>query len=308
MTSPTRPQPRTERPDFQESSDPALLASSERAEVNLLSYRDLYLLWERQQWLTQDIDFSLDRTQWHEEFDDQDRLRRLYGLASFFLGEQRVTDELGPIARAAPTEEMRLFLSTQVADEARHVAFFDRFYHEVGVTAAQDLGQRIAETRQQVSGAHDELFGAMLGERVQRLSHEPEDQLALTEAVTIYHMVIEGTLALTGQHFIISYNEAKGTLPGFVDGFTFVARDEHRHVAFGTRFLRDMVTENAANATAIRRVLEVAVPLAREVLRPRWLDDVDDDEVTFMFPPDELQAFADKALSRRLKVIRLGSA
>ena len=57
-------------------------------------------------------------------------------------------------------------------------------------------------------------------------------------------MVIEGMLALTGQHFIIDFNEREGTLPGFVRGFNLVARDEHRHVAFGARFLRDMVAED----------------------------------------------------------------
>ena len=59
-------------------------------------------------------------------------------------------------------------------------------------------------------------------------------------------MVIEGMLALTGQHFIIEYNEEKGTLPGFVEGFSNVARDEHRHVAFGARFLRDMAADGPA--------------------------------------------------------------
>ena len=44
----------------------------------------------------------------------------MYGLSSFFIGEQKVTDEL-PMMRAAPTEDMRVFLSTQIADEARHV-------------------------------------------------------------------------------------------------------------------------------------------------------------------------------------------
>ena len=38
--------------------------------------------------------------------------------------------------RAAPTEEMRIFLCTQIADEARHVRFFNRFYEEVGVLEA----------------------------------------------------------------------------------------------------------------------------------------------------------------------------
>ena len=68
-------------------------------------------------------------------------------------------------------------------------------------------------------------------------------------------MVIEGMLALTGQHFIIDYNERVGTLPGFVEGFTNVARDEHRHVAFGARFLRDMARADPRYGEAIQRTL-----------------------------------------------------
>ena len=72
----------------------------------------------------------------------------MYGLSAFFIGEQRVTDELGPIMRAAPTEEQRIFLSTQIADEARHVRFFNRFYEEVGVLeGADDLAARLADHR-----------------------------------------------------------------------------------------------------------------------------------------------------------------
>jgi len=56
---------------------------------------------------------------------------------------------------------------------------------------------------------------------------------ALVEAVTIYHMVIEGMLALTGQHFIMEYNTQEGVLPAFVEGFQNVARDEHRHRTAG---------------------------------------------------------------------------
>ena len=41
--------------------------------------------------------------------------------------------------RAAPTEEMKIFLCTQIADEARHVQFFNRFYDEVGVLEADNL-------------------------------------------------------------------------------------------------------------------------------------------------------------------------
>src|ERR687894_1756353 len=137
---------RTDRADFQATSDPGLMESADRGEVNLLSYEQLYNLWERQQWATQDIDFTQDRIDWHERIPPEERRERMYGLSSFFIGEQKVADELGPIMRAAPTEEMRIFLCTQIADEARHVAFFNRFYEEVGVLDAGDLETRLAES------------------------------------------------------------------------------------------------------------------------------------------------------------------
>src|SRR5919112_1058280 len=106
-------QHRTDRADFRATSDPAV---------------------------------SRDREQWHGQFSPEERYMRMYGLSSFFVGEQRVAAELGPIMRAAPQEDMRVFLGTQIADEARHVAFFDRFYTEVGVLEADGLQERLAET------------------------------------------------------------------------------------------------------------------------------------------------------------------
>src|SRR5918992_6169437 len=231
---------RTEREDFKETSDPALQKSADRGAANLLGYTQLYELWERQQWLTQELDFSQDHVDWHERIPEDERYRRMYGLSSFFIGEQRVADELGPVMRAAPTEEMRIFLATQIVDEARHVRFFNRFYEEVGVLEADSLQGRLEETSEHVNPEFNVLFDEMLKDRVDHLARQPEDLEKLVEAVTLYHMVIEGMLALTGQHFILQYNEEQGTLPGFVEGFSNIARDEHRHVAFGARFLREM--------------------------------------------------------------------
>jgi ribonucleoside-diphosphate reductase beta chain len=299
---------RTERIDFQATSDPALLASADRGESHLLTYPKLYELWERQQWATQDLDFSEDRVDWHERFDDDERFQRMYGLSAFFVGEQRVAAELGPMMRAAPEEDMRLFLCTQIADEARHVAFFDRFYSEVGVLETEGLEERLAETSQHLNPEFGELFDEMLKRRVDRLAVEPEDLECLVEAVTIYHMVIEGMLALTGQHFITDYNERMGTLPGFVKGFTLVARDEHRHVAFGARFLRDMARRDPRHTEAIQRTLAEVAPVADGVLRPKWFDGSDDEPMLFGVSVAETRAFALKALERRMKVIGLVAA
>src|SRR5829696_2517702 len=299
---------RTDRLDFQATSDPALLSSADRGESHLLTYPQLYELWERQQWATQELDFTQDRADWHERFDDEERFQRMYGLSAFFVGEQRVAAELGPMMRAAPDEDMRLFLCTQIADEARHVAFFDRFYSEVGVLKSEGLEERLAETSEHLNPEFGELFDEMLKQRVDRLAVEPEDLECLVEAVTIYHMVIEGMLALTGQHFITDYNERMGTLPGFVKGFTLVARDEHRHVAFGARFLRDMARRDPRHVAAIQRTLAEVAPVADGVLRPKWFDGADEDPMLFGVSVQETRAFALKALERRMKVIGLVAA
>jgi ribonucleoside-diphosphate reductase beta chain len=294
---------RTDRIDFQATSDPALLEASDRGEAKLLSYRELYLLWERQQWRTQDLDFSRDRTDWHERIEPEERFQRMYGLSAFFIGEQRVTDELGPIMRAAPTEEQRIFLSTQVADEARHVRFFNRFYKEVGVLEADDLAGRLRATEEHLNPSFGELFDGMLKTKVDRLAAEPENTELLVECVTLYHMIIEGALALTGQHFIIEYNEEQNTLPGFVEGFQNVARDEHRHIAFGVRFLTEMANQDARYREAIQRMMAEALPIADQVLDPPWSEE--EDWELFGYSREETHAFAAQSLSRRLKVIGL---
>src|SRR3954447_22726375 len=301
----TRAEQRTGRADFQATSDPAVQEAADRGKATLLSYKELYALWERQQWRTQDIDFSRDREDWHQRFDDEERFQRMYGLASFLIGEQRVTEELGPIMRAAPTEDQRIFLSTQIADEARHVRFFERFYQEVGVYESDELSELLRQTSEHLSDNFGVLFDEMLKGRVDRLAAEPEDRETLVEAVTLYHMVIEGMLALTGQHFIMSYNENEGTLPTFVEGFQNVARDEHRHVAFGSVFLREKAQEDDRYKQAIQRTLEDALPVADKVLSPPWAPEDDDFEL-FGYSLEQTRQFAGTCLMRRLKVIGLG--
>jgi ribonucleoside-diphosphate reductase beta chain len=296
---------RTERDDFQATADPGLIEAADRtSEIKLLTYGELYLLWERQQWQTQELDFSKDREDWNERISEEERFQRMYGLSAFFIGEQKVAEELGPIMRAVPTEDQKIFLCTQIADEARHVRFFERFYREVGVLESDGLAEMLAETSEHLNENFGRLFDEMLKQRTDRLSVEPEDGEALVEAVTIYHMVIEGMLALTGQHFIMDYNESEGTLPAFVEGFQNVARDEHRHVAFGSVFLREKANQDERFKRAIQRTLEEVLPVADGVLTPPWAPDGDDWEL-FGYSLADTRQFAGTSLMRRLKVIGL---
>src|SRR3978361_2060104 len=164
---------RTDRDDFQATTDPGLMAAADRGPPPLLDYGQLYSLWERQHWAVQDIDFTQDRIDWHERIPEDERYQRLYGLSSFFIGEQRVAAELGPMMRAVPDEDMRIFLCTQIADEARHVAFFDRFYAEVGVLESDNLQDRLEENAQYVNREFEVLFDELLHSRVDRLGDGP---------------------------------------------------------------------------------------------------------------------------------------
>jgi len=174
------------------------------------------------------------------------------------------------------------------------------------VLEADDLADRLRETEQHLNKGFGELFDDLLKVRVDRLAAEPEDTVQLVEAITLYHMIIEGVLALTGQHFIIEYNEEQDTLPGFVEGFRNVARDEHRHIAFGVRFLTDMAREDQRYAKAIQDMMAEALPIADKVLDPPWAEDEGDWEM-FGVSKEETHAFAAQCLTRRLKVIGLAA-
>jgi ribonucleoside-diphosphate reductase beta chain len=132
----------------------------------------------------------------------------------------------------------------------------------------------------------------------------PADREAKVDFVTTYHMVIEGTLALTGQHFITTTLEERGLLPGFIEGFKKISQDEHRHVAYGTWFLKQACTDPALARRAQEKLQEL-IPIAAGVLVPKGKDPFGEWEM-MGYTSAQINEFAFRALSRRLKVIGLG--
>src|SRR5260370_15869922 len=93
----------------------------------------------------------------------------------FFNGEERVTSTLAPFVWAARSAEIEIFLSTQMADEARHTAFFDRWWHEVVGTQTKNLGELLTEIRPDTNESYNELFYDRLPSTSQRLVSNPTD-------------------------------------------------------------------------------------------------------------------------------------
>jgi ribonucleoside-diphosphate reductase beta chain len=288
--------------DLTQQGDPGTLRTEQQArELKLLEPQQLYELWERQQWASQDIDFSADREHW-ANITDEEREWATWILSSFFVGEERVTTQFSGLVMAYEDEREEAFLTTQQVDEARHMQFFDRFYREVIQLEQPDIEARLARVRDELNDAFVELFDTSLVEAARRLIADPADIEAKVDFVTTYHMVIEGTLALTGQNFITEYWEKKELLPGFVDGFKKVARDEHRHVAYGTWFLRQKCRDDDRLVGRMRATLSELLPIASRVLVPRGVDPNEDWEMVG-YTSAEINEFAFNALTRRLKAI-----
>jgi len=95
---------------------------------------------------------------------------------------------------------------------------------------------------------------------------DPKDPVAFVNAIVTYHLVIEGYLALGGQRTVLRLLRRIGILPGFINGFTAVARDESRHIGFGVLALRRRVAENPEMARVIARKVYDLLPAAVDVV------------------------------------------
>jgi ribonucleoside-diphosphate reductase beta chain len=287
--------------DLTSQGDPATITDDAylNRTLKLMDPQQLYELWERQQWQSQAIDLERDKEQW-AELSNEDKEEHLWGLSSFFVGEERVTTQFSGLVMAYENEQEEAFLTTQQVDEARHMQFFDRWFREVAGTDG-GIQDRLRAARADVTDAFVELFDERLVKAGERLIADPADLEAKVDFVTAYHMVIEGTLALTGQHFMLDYYEKNDLLPGFQEGFGNIARDEHRHVAYGTWFLQQKCADELMRMR-VQATLNELLPIAAGVLVPKGYA-LGDEYEFFGYTSQQQAEFAYSALARRLKVI-----
>jgi ribonucleoside-diphosphate reductase beta chain len=275
---------------------------SKLANIQLQTPQQLYELWERQPWSAHAIDLDKDIEDW-QAFPEEDKGDVTWGLSSFFVGEERVTTQFSGLVMAYENQSEEAFLTTQQVDEARHTQFFARYYDTV-FKIGDGIEAQLQIVREDVNEGFVTLFDGHLVDACDRLAQNPSDVEAKVDFVTTYHMVIEGTLALTGQFFITDFFEQRGIMPGFVEGFQKISQDEHRHVAYGTWYLKEACQDKAL-ARRMQDKLAELLPVAAGVLVPKGQDPFG--EWTLLgYSSAQVNEFAFTALARRLKVIGVG--
>ena len=268
-------------------------------DVHLHDPQTLYRHWEDQQWNPFRIDLGPDAEQW-KAMNAGDRELVLWALSSLMVAEERITTKFSGLVGAYGTEEEATFLATQQVDEARHMQFYARYQDEVVADPAA-IAEHVARARRLLSPTVETIFDEVLVQAHERLTAEPASAEAKVEFVTVYHMVIEGTLGLTAFNFITRYLERSEQLPGFVEGYSKIHHDEQRHIGYGTWFLREAVRGDPGLADTIRGTLRSLLPAVAEALAPPDTDGTDWDALGAS--SDEIREFAISGLSRRLKIV-----
>ncbi len=263
-----------------------------------VTYEDLYRRWEQGNWSAYDIDFSQDQAGW-DSLSDLQRASAMWIYSMFFYGEDRVTDTLAPYISAAPTEEQAYFLATQQVDEARHAIFFHRFFKEVIGVDGDSLKQTLASTLPQLNWGYHGIF-----DRLDVMADELRKDRSLpkyAQAITLYHLIVEGSLAQPGQHFIEDFLAEEGTLPGFSSGMENVSKDEQRHIGFGVKVLSELLAESEECKAAVIELLRETLPYGVAVFTPpNW-----DREYTrcWGFELEDIFAFGLKLIRQRWRTI-----
>lgn len=289
---------------YRDQGDPATHEDAQLAQLEVLGPRRLYFNWERGHWSAGALDFGQDVRDWAGLGHDE-RSMIVEALAPFFAGEERVANTFGPIMMSAAGDQELAFLATQQVDEARHMQFCERFWREVFMTDATDRSAAIENAQARCNDAFTQLFDRRLKETVERLRQDPTHVEAKVEAITIYHLVVEGVLAVTAMHFVLDYFERRSILPAICEGLRNTKRDEHRHIAFGTWYLRQKCREEERYGFLVQSVLMELMPVAAAIVVPGGVGLCDGlDPLEFLDYPSALVShYALTALSRRLKVI-----
>ncbi|HEY0166636.1 MAG TPA: ribonucleotide-diphosphate reductase subunit beta [Jatrophihabitans sp.] len=205
--------------------------------AKLATSADLYRRWERQQWLVAVVDPARDRATW-DDLRPFVKQQTLNALAELEIGEVTVTRTLGTLIDNPPTEDDRIYLCTQLADEARHVRFFQTYLQEVCGVEAEAGANADSDVAADYASMFAPALTAVTG-RLREVGSSPEDWY---RALVYYHLITEGVLAATALR-TTRFLARRLELSALDEGLTNVTRDESRHVSFGLRAAQDGVAQ-----------------------------------------------------------------
>jgi hypothetical protein len=162
------------------------------------------------------------------------------------------------------------------------------------------MAARLDWCRPRINSGFQKLFYDLLPSVAAEVDAHPRDPVVFGRGIALYHILLEGTLAVPGQKYILAFCRDRGVLPGFRSGFTAVARDESRHVGAGVRILQELIRMDERCIDAVRDLIVEALPFASQQFQPPNAD------FTYLsvlgYASAELFRFGIESLAKRLRV------
>jgi ribonucleoside-diphosphate reductase beta chain len=242
-------------------------------------------------WDPSTIDLARDADDWARMTDDE-RIAIEQISALFLVGEEAVTLDLLPLVLAIAREgrlEEELFLTTFLFEEGKHTQFFRRFLDEAA-GSPPDLDQWITPS-------YRTLFMEELPRSMNALLEDPSPAAQARAAVT-YNMIVEGVLAETGYQVYHDAVEARGLLPGLVEGLAHVKRDESRHIAYGVYLLSRLVAADPDVWAVVQARMEELLPVALAFVEESF-GPYPDQETPFGITLDQVVGWATSQFQKR---------
>ena len=174
--------------------------------------------------------------------------------------------------------------------------------HEVVGAGDGTLAGGLRATADQITWGHRQVFSRLdrMADELRRDRSKPK----LAAAVTLYHLVVEASLAQPGQHMIEASLEQLDVLPGFREGMRNVSLDEQRHIGFGVKLLADLYREDPGPIQdAIVGLIKEVLPWTSAVAKPpNW-----DRSYTecFGFTLEDLGEAGATSIEQRLRAVGL---
>ncbi len=226
-------------------------------------YRGLYYCWEQQQWEAGAIDLAQDAS---ERPGLPSSLRKWVArsVAWRHLRAETATAALVRFIDTAPNEEQQVFLTTQLADEARQLVLLDRIRRDVMGLRAEPTTASHAKSQ---DGPVHALLSRSLVAAAAALGGPGPDPGPLAGSILLYEIVIVGMFGVVEHRFMVDHLETLDLLPGLREGTSLALRDAHRHVAFGLLFLADHARSDDRRTAQVGAWLTEAFPRVRDALR-----------------------------------------
>lgn len=186
-----------------------------------------------------------------ERLDDSRRERLITTLCNYCVGETAALEGASGLVRLAPNRHAKIFMATQVVDEARHLEVFLHRLGELGVADPE------AEIERRANPALVEFKTALL---------QLVDDGDWTAAVFAQNVILES------MEFTAFRAHAANADPVTAEVLEGVISDERRHFGFGENDLGRRLAEDPAGRDRLRELRADLDPLVLHVFEGALAD------------------------------------